>query len=104
MATPRRLPVIVQIAARRQLDLAIEVPPSELGPVATHELWGEIYDRIAALVREHRSTLVFVNTRRLAERLAHHLTERLGPDAVAAHHGSLARKTRLQAEQRLKAR
>jgi ATP-dependent Lhr-like helicase len=98
----RRPPAIVEIAARREVDLAIEVPPSELGPVATHELWDEVYDRIAALVRAHRSTLVFVNTRRLAERVAHRLAERLGPDAVTAHHGSLSRKIRLDAEHRLK--
>ena len=99
----RPLPVIVQIAPRRALDLAIEVPPSEIGPVASNELWSEVYDRIAALVGAHRSTLVFVNTRRLAERIAHHLADRLGADAVAAHHGSLSRKIRLDAENRLKA-
>jgi ATP-dependent Lhr-like helicase len=95
-------PVVVEIEPRRQLDLAIEVPPSELGPIATHELWGEVYDRLAALVRAHRSTLVFVNTRRLAERVTHNLAERLGADVVAAHHGSLSRRIRLDAEQRLK--
>ena len=88
---------------RRQMDIAIEVPRSELGPVASNEMWGEIYDRIAELVRQHRSTLVFVNTRRLAERVSHHLGERLGKDAVAAHHGSLSRKLRLAAERKLKA-
>ena len=98
----RDVPQIVQIAARRVLDLAVEVPEQELGPVASNEMWDEIYERIATLVREHRSTLVFVNTRRLAERVAHHLADRLGHDAVAAHHGSLARKTRLLAEQKLK--
>ena len=96
-------PVIVQVAPRRVLDLAVEVPRSELGPVASNEMWNEVYDRIAALVEEHRSTLVFVNTRRLSERLSMHLAERVGADAVAAHHGSLSRKTRLDAEQRLKA-
>ncbi|MGE5836948.1 MAG: DEAD/DEAH box helicase, partial [Acidobacteriota bacterium] len=95
-------PHIVQVAPRRELDVAIEVPPSELGPVASNEMWGEIYDRLAALAREHRSTLIFVNTRRLAERVTHHLAERLGNDAVAAHHGSLSRKTRLIAEHQLK--
>src|SRR5881394_1327402 len=70
-------PEIVQIGHRRELDLAIEVPGSELGPVASNEMWDEIYDRIAALSSQHRSTLVFVNTRRLAERMAHHLGERL---------------------------
>ncbi len=96
-------PVIVQIGHRRQVDIAVEVPGSELGPVATHEMWGEIYDRITELVRQHRSTLVFVNTRRLAERVAHHLAERLGDEAVATHHGSLSRKLRLAAEKKLKA-
>ncbi len=94
---------MVHIAPWRQLDLAIEVPASELGPVASNEMWDEIYRRIAELVRRHRSTLVFVNTRRLAERVAHHLGEILGEDAVAAHHGSLARKLRLTAERKLKA-
>lgn len=99
----RPLPAIVDIGHRRRLDLAIEVPKDfELGPVASNEMWAGIYDRIAELVREHRSTLVFVNTRRLAERLAHNLIERLGEDAVAAHHGSLSRKLRMQAERRLK--
>jgi ATP-dependent helicase Lhr and Lhr-like helicase len=96
-------PVIVQIGHRRELDLAIEVPGSELGPVASNEMWGEIYDRVAALATQHRSTLIFVNTRRLAERMAHHLGERLGQDAVATHHGSLSRKLRLTAEKKLKA-
>ena len=94
---------IVQIGHRRELDLAIEVPASELGPVASNEMWDEIYDRIAALATEHRSTLIFVNTRRLSERMAHRLGERLGKQSVAAHHGSLSRKLRLTAEQKLKA-
>ena len=84
------------------MDLAVEVPNDELGPVASNEMWQEIYDRIAALIQEHRTTLVFVNTRRLAERVAHHLGERLGEEAVLAHHGSLSRKLRLTAEERLK--
>jgi ATP-dependent Lhr-like helicase len=96
-------PVIVQIGHRRQMDLAVEVPGSELGPVASNEMWSEVYDRLAALATQHRSTLIFVNTRRLAERLAHHLGERLGQDAVATHHGSLSRKLRLLAERKLKA-
>ena len=94
---------IVQIGHRRELDLAVEVPGSELGPVASNEMWDEIYDRIAALAGQHRSTLIFVNTRRLAERVTHHLGERLGKDSVAAHHGSLSRKLRLTAEKKLKA-
>jgi ATP-dependent Lhr-like helicase len=95
-------PSMVQIGHRREMDLAVEVPGSELGPVASNEMWDEIYDRLAALATEHRSTLIFVNTRRLSERMAHHLAERLGKDAVAAHHGSLSRKLRLVAEKKLK--
>jgi len=96
-------PEIVQIGHQRHVDLAVEVPGSELGPVATHEMWDEIYNRVAELVKQHHSTLVFVNTRRLAERVAHHLAERLGEEAVATHHGSLSRKLRLAAEKKLKA-
>jgi ATP-dependent Lhr-like helicase len=99
----RSAPVVVHIPNRREIDISIEVPGSELGPIASHEMWNEIYDRLAALATQHRSTLVFVNTRRLAERLAHHLGERLGKNAVAAHHGSLSRKLRLTAEKQLKA-
>ncbi len=95
-------PVVVNIGHKRALDLAIEIPGQELGPIATNELWDETYDRICRLVEQHRSTLVFVNTRRLAERIAFSLAERLGEDAVAAHHGSLARKLRLDAENKLK--
>src|SRR6202165_4927568 len=76
-------PAVLQIGHRRELDLGIEVPASELGPVASNEMWAEIYDRIATLATQHRSTLIFVNTRRLAERVAHHLGERLGQDKVA---------------------
>src|ERR1700730_10491670 len=96
-------PAIVQIGHRRQIQLALEEPSSELGPVSSNEMWGEIYDRLAQLANQHSSTLIFVNTRRLAERVAHHLAERLGRDAVAAHHGSLSRKLRLNAERKLKA-
>jgi ATP-dependent Lhr-like helicase len=98
----RPVPVIVNIGHKRALDLGVEVPSSELGPVASNEMWDEIYERIAQLVNAHRSTLVFVNTRRLAERIAHHLGERLGEENVAAHHGSLSRKLRLEAERKLK--
>ncbi len=101
--TARPTPMIVQVGHRRELDLAIEVPASELSAVASNEMWCEIYDRIAALAAQHRSTLIFVNTRRLAERMAHHLGERMGQDAVATHHGSLSRKLRLAAEKKLKA-
>ena len=95
-------PVIVQIGHKREMDLAIEIPGQELGPVASNELWDEVYDRITQLAQQHRSTLVFVNTRRLAERVAFNLADRLGENNVAAHHGSLARKLRLEAERKLK--
>ena len=98
----RAVPVIVNVGHKRTLDLGVEVPFSELGPVASNEMWDEIYERIVQLVNAHRSTLVFVNTRRLAERIAHHLGERLGEENVAAHHGSLSRKLRLEAERKLK--
>ncbi len=95
-------PITVNIGHLRPLELSIEVPASPLGAVASNEMWEEVYDRLAALARENRSTLVFVNTRRLAERVAHHLRRRLGEENVEAHHGSLARKLRLAAEQKLK--
>ena len=95
-------PVIVDIGHKRKLDLGIEVPPMPLGPVASNELWDAIYDRLVELVAQHRSTLVFVNTRRMAERLCHELGERMGEENVAAHHGSLSRKLRLAAEKKLK--
>jgi ATP-dependent Lhr-like helicase len=98
----RESPVIVDIGHKRTLDLGIEVPPMPLGPVASNELWDAIYDRLVALVSEHRSTLVFVNTRRMAERLCHELGTRMGEENVAAHHGSLSRKLRLAAEKKLK--
>ena len=93
---------IVQAGQRRDLDLAIEVPSDELGAVATYAVWESVYARLAELAMEHRSTLVFVNTRRMAERLAFALGERLGAENVAAHHGSLSRKLRLESERRLK--
>src|ERR1700677_2827067 len=99
----RPAPVILEIEQRRRLDLAVEVPSSELGPVASNEMWDEIYQRVAGLVQQHRSTLIFVNTRRLAERLAHHLAALLGEAAVASHHGSLSRIRRLAVESKLKA-
>jgi len=95
-------PVIVNVGHKRTLDIGVEVPSSELGPVASNEMWDEIYERIVQLVNAHRSTLVFVNTRRLAERIAHQLGERMGEENVAAHHGSLSRKLRLEAERKLK--
>ena len=94
--------VIVNIGHKRKLDLAIVVPQMPLGPVASNEMWDEVYNRLVALVEQHRSTLVFVNTRRMAERLAHNLGERIGEENVAAHHGSLSRKLRLAAEKKLK--
>jgi ATP-dependent Lhr-like helicase len=93
---------IVDVGHRRDLDLAVEVPPEELQAVASAEQWSDIYDRLAALIAEHRTTLVFVNTRRLAERVAHQLQQRLGEEHVAAHHGSLSKERRLRMEQRLK--
>jgi len=94
---------LVDAGHLRAMDVQVEVPPSPLSAVCSHEQWDEIYDRIAALVLEHRTTLVFVNTRKLAERVAARLQKRLGEDAVASHHGSLSRARRLDAEQRLKA-
>jgi len=96
---------IIDVGHKREMDLAVEVPKDELSAVATNAIWADTYDRVADLVRQHRSTLVFVNTRRLAERVSHSLEERLldlGADAVAAHHGSLSRQIRLSAEERLK--
>jgi ATP-dependent Lhr-like helicase len=93
---------IVNVGHRRAMDIAVEVPRDELGAVASNEMWGEIYDRVAALIQENRTTLVFVNTRRLAERVSHHLEERLGANVVLPHHGSLSRALRLEAEKRLK--
>src|SRR6266699_4237826 len=98
----RHDPVIVNIGHKRTLDLAVEVPATLLGPIASNEMWDEIYTRIVELSEQHRSTLVFVNTRRLVERIAHHLAERLGEESVGAHHGSLSRKLRLAAEKKLK--
>ncbi len=94
---------IVDVGHRRALELSIEVPDQELGAVATHELWAEISDRIVGHVRANRTTIVFVSTRRLVERVAHELQKRLGEDRVAAHHGSMARRLRLEAEAKLKA-
>jgi ATP-dependent Lhr-like helicase len=94
---------IVDVGHVRALDLAIEVPPSELTAVCSRETWDEIYARLAELIRSHRSTLIFVNTRRLAERVSYNLRTALGDDSVASHHGSLSRDARLAAEQRLQA-
>ncbi|HEX7891927.1 MAG TPA: DEAD/DEAH box helicase [Ramlibacter sp.] len=93
---------IIDAGHIRERDLAIEMPRSPLGAVMPIEVWDELYDRLADLVHQHRTTLIFVNQRRIAERMARHLAERLGEEHVTAHHGSLAREHRLQAEQRLK--
>ena len=93
---------IIDEGHRRATDLAIEIPPSPLDAVMAHEVWEEYYDRLAALIGEHRTTLIFVNTRRLAERVARHLSDRIGEELVTAHHGSLSKERRLDAEHRLK--
>ncbi len=93
---------IVDAGHIRTIDLSIETPDIELGPIASHEMRAEIYDRIVELSQAHRTTIVFTNTRRLVERVAHELTERLGEGKVAAHHGSLSRTVRLAAEEGLK--
>ncbi|HJS78499.1 MAG TPA: DEAD/DEAH box helicase [Burkholderiales bacterium] len=93
---------IVDKGHKRRLDIAVEVPSSPLEAVMSHEVWKEIYDRLVSLIESHRTTLITVNTRRLAERMAHQLSERLGAEYVAAHHGSLAKEARLDAEERLR--
>ena len=99
---PRSPAAIVDIGHRREMGLSIEIPNDELGAIATSEMWDEIYDRLARHILEERTTLVFVNTRRLSERVAHALGERLGHNIVLPHHGSLARAMRHDAELRLK--
>jgi ATP-dependent helicase Lhr and Lhr-like helicase len=99
---PFRCLHIVDVGHSRPMDLAVEIPRDQLRSVPSGETWGEIYDRLAELIRSHGTTLVFVNTRRLAERAAHNLAERLGEENVAAHHGSLSREIRLETERRLK--
>lgn len=93
---------LVNIGHARQLDLQVVIPDAELSSVASNEMWDDIYEKIAAYARDNRSTLVFVNTRKLAERVAHQLEQRLGENKVLAHHGSLSRKLRLDAERKLK--
>ncbi|WP_437231242.1 DEAD/DEAH box helicase [Planctomicrobium sp. SH661] len=93
---------IVNVGHSRELDLAVEVPPSDLQAACSHEQWAEVNARIVELINSHRSTLIFVNTRRLAERLTHQLTQLLGEEAVGSHHGSLSKEIRLDTEQRLK--
>jgi ATP-dependent Lhr-like helicase len=93
---------IVDVGYTRPRDLALELPPTPLSAVMSGDVWLQVYARLAELIQQHRTTLVFVNTRRMAERVARHLSELLGKDAVTSHHGSLAREQRLAAEQRLK--
>jgi ATP-dependent Lhr-like helicase len=92
-------PAVVDIGHIRDMDLAVEVPRRELQAVCMHEHWAEVYERLVQLIEEHRSTLIFVNTRKLAERVAHQLTERLGEDKVLSHHGSLSHRSRQRTEQ-----
>ena len=96
-------PTLVDIGHFRDMDLAVEVPKRELQAVCTHEHWAEVYERLVHLIEAHKATLIFVNTRKLAERVAHQLTERLGEDHVFSHHGSLSHGSRRRTEQRLKA-
>jgi ATP-dependent helicase Lhr and Lhr-like helicase len=92
---------IIDLGHRRARDLAIELPSSPLEAVMSAEVWEQIYDRLAELIAAHRTTLIFANTRRMVERVTRHIAERLGGDRVAAHHGSLAKEQRFDAEQRL---
>src|SRR5437763_8274407 len=93
---------LVDVGHKRAMDLAVVVPPSPLATVCSHEQWDEIYKQIAELINQHRTTLVFVNTRKLAERIAARLTDVLGEEQVTCHHSSLSRQRRLDAEHRLK--
>ncbi|MGV3620879.1 MAG: DEAD/DEAH box helicase [Archangium sp.] len=93
---------VVQIGHVRAWELWLEVPEEELSAVATNEMWGQLYDRVVELSKSNRTMLIFANTRRLAERMAHDIGERIGHDKVTAHHGSMAREMRLSAEERLK--
>ncbi len=92
---------IIDVGHRRTLDLNVEVPPSGVGAVCEHAIWDELFTRLAELIESHRSTIIFVNTRRLAERVSFALTERLGEGAIGSHHGSLAKETRLETERQL---
>ena len=93
---------IVDVGHQREMELRIEVPDEELGPIIRQDIWNAVYDKLVAQIQAHRTTLIFVNTRRLVERVAHQLTERLGEGRVGAHHGSLSRKIRLEVEEKLK--
>ncbi len=102
-AAPGNACRIIDTGHVRARDLALDVPLSPLESVMSGEVWIQVYDRLAELIQAHRTTLIFVNTRRMAERVTRHLSERLGSERVTAHHGSLAKEKRLDAEQRLKA-
>jgi ATP-dependent Lhr-like helicase len=93
---------IIDVGHKREMELRVEVPDEELGPIIRQDIWSAVYDKLVEQIHSHRTTLVFVNTRRLVERVAHQLTERLGEGKVGAHHGSLSRKTRLEVEEKLK--
>ena len=93
---------IINTGHRRELDLSLEIPRSPLTAVMANEVWEELYERLEELIKSHKTTLIFVNTRRLSERMTHNLTERFGADVIAAHHGSISKELRLDAEQRLK--
>ncbi len=93
---------IVDVGHQREMDVAVELPASPLETVLSLDVWDEVYTKLAALITAHRTTLIFVNTRRLAERVTRHLSELIGEDEITSHHGSLARKHRLDAERRLK--
>jgi ATP-dependent Lhr-like helicase len=94
---------LVDVGHFRTMDLAVEIPKSPLSTICSHEVWGEVYERVAELIRAHKTTLVFVNTRKLAERIAAQLSRLLGEEKVGCHHSSLSKERRLDAEQRLKA-
>jgi ATP-dependent Lhr-like helicase len=93
---------IVDVGHQREMELRIEMPDEELGPIIRQDIWAAVYDRLVERIKAHRTTLIFVNTRRLVERVSHQLSERLGENKVGAHHGSLSRKTRLEVEEKLK--
>jgi len=93
---------IINLGHLRRIDLSLEIPSSPLEAVCSHETWEEVYERLTNLIKNHKTTLIFVNTRRMCERLAAHLSKRLGEDKVTSHHGSLSRLQRLSAEERLK--
>ena len=98
-----RSAIVLDLGHQRPLELTVEVPGDELGAVISNSMWEAIYDRLCQLIRQHDTTLIFVNTRRLPERVAFHLAQRLGEESIGAHHGSLSREIRLKTEKRLKA-